>query len=333
MSTSGSSTGVLSTPGGVGAPAARKQVERSITGRGVDVSGVALQGVLIFGLSLAFLALAALLFEVVGPGVSFLNERGWIEFISNPDRTRATEYGIFQGLRGTFWIGVFVVVLAFPLGIGAAIYLEEYAADSWFKRFVELNIRNLAGVPSVVYGVLGLFIYVGVFNGFFGDGEQTLGQTTAAAGATLASLVLPIVIITSSEALRAVPQALREAGYGVGATKWEVTRHHVLPYAAPGILTGTLLSLARALGEAAPLILIGGVLGSLGPETGFLDPSQLGERFTAMPLEITKLAKKPATIGGWPDAASAAILILLIVVLVANAAAILLRNRFEKSRR
>lgn len=325
-------SGVLSTPGRVAGPAARKQVERSITGRGIDLSGVALQGILLLGLGLAFLALAALLFEVIGPGTSYLADRGWIDFISNPDRTRANEYGIYQGLRGTFWIGIAVVVFAFPLGIGAAIYLEEYASDSWFKRFVELNIRNLAGVPSVVYGVLGLFIYVGIFNGFFGDTDVTLGQTTAAAGATLASLVLPIVIITSSEALRAVPQALREAGYGVGATKWEVTRHHVLPYAAPGILTGTLLSLARALGEAAPLILVGGVLGSLGPETGLLDPSQLGERFTAMPLEITKLAKKPATIGGWPDAASAAILILLIVVLVANAVAILLRNRFEKRR-
>ena len=162
--------------------------------------------------------------------------------------------------------------------------------------------------------------------------EKHLGSTTAAAGSTLAILVLPIVIITSAEAIRAVPQALREGGYGVGATKWEVIKHHVLPYAAPGIFTGTLLSLARALGEAAPLILVGGVLGSLGPKSSLFELEQLGERFTAMPLMITQLAKKPAFIGDWNAATAGAILVLLAVVISANIVAILLRNYFENKR-
>jgi len=144
--------------------------------------------------------------------------------------------------------------------------------------------------------------------------------------------VLPIVIITASEAIRAVPRPLREAGYGVGATKWEVTRHHVLPYAAPGILTGTLLSLARALGEAAPLILVGGVTGRLGPRSGLFELEQLGEQFTALPLQIAELAKQPANSGRWTDATAAAIVALLAVVIIANTVAILLRNHFEKKR-
>ena len=272
------------------------------------------------------------MWDVLGDGTGFLFDRGW-DFITGNAKSRSDEYGIFEGLRGTFWIGVFVVVFSFPIGIGAAIYLEEYAPDNRVTGFIELNIRNLAGVPSVVYGVLGLAIFVRALDGFYPSSlDKHLGSTTAAAGATLAILVLPIVIITSAEAIRAVPQALREGGFGVGATKWEVIRHHVLPYAAPGIFTGTLLSLARALGEAAPLILVGGVLGSLGPKSSLFELEQLGERFTAMPLMITQLAKKPAFVGDWNSATAAAILVLLVVVIFANLVAILLRNHFEKKR-
>ncbi len=297
-----------------------------------DWSGACFKATLVLSVLAACGVLAAVIGDVLADGVPFLADRGW-SFITEDVSSRADEYGIFEGLRGTFWIGMFVVVFSFPIGIGAAIYLEEYAPDSRWSRVIELNIRNLAGVPSVVYGVLGLAIFVQLLDGFFPSTvERHLGATTAAAGATLAILVLPIVIITSSEAIRAVPRSLREAGYGVGATKWEVTRHHVLPYAAPGILTGTLLSLARALGEAAPLIVIGGVLGSLGPRSSLLELEQLGEQFTAMPLLITQLAKKPSTIGNWNDATAAAIIALLAVVIVANAGAILLRNHFEKKR-
>ncbi|MEZ5168660.1 MAG: phosphate ABC transporter permease PstA [Acidimicrobiales bacterium] len=266
----------------IGADHARKRVASSLTGSRVDTGGSIFVGVLVAGLGLAIFFLGAVMWEVLHDGIPYLSERG-TAFLSETGSSRSSEFGIFEGLRGTFWIGVFVVVFAFPIGIGAAIYLEEYSSDGRFKRFVELNIRNLAGVPSVVYGVLGLSIFVNRLDGFFpGSVDRHLGSTTAAAGATLAVLVLPIVIITSAEAIRAVPRPLREAGYGVGATKWEVTRHHVLPYAAPGILTGTLLRW-RALGEAAPLILIGGVLGSLGPRSGLFEPEQLGEQFTAMP--------------------------------------------------
>jgi len=322
----------LSTVGQTGAVTARRTVEAQLRGRRFDPAGILLKLALALGIGLAILSLIVLLIDVVVPGVAHLSERGWWGFVSEGDTTRAGSTGVFKALRGTFWIGVFVICLAFPIGIGAAIYLEEYAKKgSKLSSFIELNIRNLAGVPSVVYGILGLFVFVEFFDGFAGDAAVHRGRTVMAAGATLAVLVLPIIIITASEALRAVPQALREAGYGVGATQWEVTRHHVLPYAAPGILTGTLLSLARALGEAAPLIVVGGVLGSPGSRAGLFDLSQLGEGFTAMPLEIARLTQK-GTIGSWSDAASAAIVILLIVVLAANAVAIFARGYFEKKR-
>lgn len=317
---------------GRGGDDARERVERQLTAGDADVSGGIFRWLLLLGLALASASLVAVLWNVFGTGTGYLVDRGW-SFITEPASTRSGSYGVFQGLRGTFWIGVFVVVFSFPIGIAAAIYLEEYSSGGRFARFVELNIRNLAGVPSVVYGVLGLAIFVQAMNGFFPN-NRYLGETTAAAGATLAVLVLPIVIITSAEAIRAVPSSLREAGYGVGATKWEVIKHHVLPYAAPGILTGTLLSLARALGEAAPLIVIGGVISSTGPgpNSGFLELEQLGEEFTAMPLLITQLAKKPANVGDWSAATAAAIIVLLAMVVLANVVAIVLRNHFEKKR-
>lgn len=317
---------------GVGGQHARKRVEASLTGSGADVAGGGFRILLITGLGVAIFFLGAVLWSVIPDGIGYISDRG-SAFFSERSSTRSAEFGIFEGIRGTMWIGIFVVFFSFPTGIAAAIYLEEYAKSNRLTRFIELNIRNLAGVPSVVYGVLGLAIFANRLDGFFpGSADRHLGSTTAAAGATLAILVLPIVIITASEAIRAVPRPLREAGYGVGATKWEVTRHHVLPYAAPGILTGTLLSLARALGEAAPLILVGGVTGRLGPRSGLFELEQLGEQFTALPLQIAELAKQPANSGRWTDATAAAIIALLAVVIIANTVAILLRNHFEKKR-
>jgi phosphate transport system permease protein len=234
------------------------------------------------------------------------------------------EAGIQQGLRGTFWIGVFTVVFAFPLGIAAAVYMEEYAPKNRLTNFIDINIRNLAGVPSIVYGILGFTIFVKVLGGVTG------GRSVISGGLTLAVLVLPIVIITAAEAVRAVPNGLREAGYGVGATRWEVVRTQILPYAAPGILTGTVLALARALGEAAPLILVGAVTNRLGSNPPILDVSSLQERFTAMPSVITSWAGMPQD--GFREDTAAAIIVLLVIVLFANAAAVLLRNRYEKKR-
>jgi len=309
----------------------RKDVEARLKRGRPDLGSLVFRIALLACLLFALVVLLVLVADVWSRGIGVLTDRGW-DFLSAPLRTRADEAGVFQSLRGTFWIGVFVVLLAFPFGIAAAIYLEEYAPDNRLTRFIDVNIRNLAGVPSVVYGILGFSIFVKAADGFFPNSVvDHNGKTTAAAGVTLAVLVLPIVIITAAEAIRAVPRELREGSYGVGATKWDTIRTNVLPYAAPGILTGTLLSLARALGEAAPLILVGAVQGRLGSRTGFFEVEQLGEQFTAMPITITDWAQKPEN-SGFVENTAAAIIVLLVVVLIANTGAILLRNRFEKKR-
>ncbi|HYD09009.1 MAG TPA: phosphate ABC transporter permease PstA [Acidimicrobiales bacterium] len=309
----------------VNAATTQAAVERQLRGQRIDLGGAVFRALLLLALVITIAVLGVLLWDVWTGGWPVFQERA-SSFINGTLSTRANRAGVFQGIRGSFWIAVFTIGLAFPLGIGAAIYLEEYAPRSRFARIVDLNIRNLAGVPSVVYGILGLAIFVKTLEGFTG------GRTVMAAGITLAILVLPLVIITSAEAIRAVPDSLREAGFGVGATRWEVIRHHVLPYAAPGILTGTVLSLARALGEAAPLILVGATTDFLGGGKGQLfDLGQLTERFTALPIVITTWAGRPQQ--DFRALTSAAIVVLLVVVLLFNSAAILLRNRYEKKRR
>lgn len=298
------------------------EVEAQVHGKD-DRKGAAFKVVLQLGLLFTVIILAVLLAQVFLDGWPVLSDRG-TDFLIAPLRSQASEAGVVQGLQGTMWIGVLVVVIAFPLGIAAALYLEEYARKNRLTSFIELNIRNLAGVPAVVYGILGFSIFVKALDGFTG------GRSVLAGGVTMAILVLPIVIITAAEAVRAVPQSLREAGYGVGATKSEVIRSHVLPYAAPGILTGTLLSLSRALGEAAPLILVGAVTGRLGGSSGWFDLGQLQDRFTAMPIVIASWSQRPQP--EFLDLAAAAIIVLLAIVLLANTTAILLRNRYEKKR-
>ena len=308
----------------IGADAdAAAAVRKRLEGSGRDVAGQAFRAILLLALAVALGSLVVLVTDVVTGGWSVLSTR-LSDFLSATLRSRPDEAGVSQGLRGSFWIAVFVVGFAFPVGIGAAVYLEEYASNGRLRRLIDINIRNLAGVPSIVYGILGFAIFVKTL------GSLTGGRSVAAAGITVAVLVLPIVIITSAEAIRAVPNSLREAGFGVGATRWEVIRHHVLPYAAPGILTGTVLALARALGEAAPLILVGAVTGRLGGRTDFFDLGQLTERFTAMPVVITTWAGRPQQ--GFRSLTAAAIVVLLVVVLLANTAAVLLRNRYEKNR-
>ena len=319
---------VISTPATSGPAAARARVERELKGGKIDVLGRIFHLLLLSALLLSVLALVVLLIEMLTTGGSVLTGR-LVDFVDGSMRSQPGTSGIRQGLVGTFWIGVFVVCLAFPLGVAAAIHLEEYASQSRLTRFIDVNIRNLAGVPSVVYGILGLTIFAKALGGLTGE-PGSGGRTIISAGLTLAVLVLPIVIITSSEALRAVPSGLREAGFGVGATRAEVVRHHVLPYAAPGILTGTVLALARALGEAAPLILVGATTGYLTGGDRFFDLAALRERFTAMPIIITTWAGRPGR--DWEQVTAAAIVVLLAVVLLANTAAIILRNRYEKKR-
>ncbi|HEX2195672.1 MAG TPA: phosphate ABC transporter permease PstA [Actinomycetota bacterium] len=305
---------------GSGATAARGAVEQALRGRRVDVKGKAFELGLLAALGLSLLILLVLLYDVFSGGLGVLTERGG-EFLRGHLSPIPATAGVGQGIQGSFLMMVFVVALAFPVGIGAAIYLEEYARDTPFTRFVNVNIRNLAGVPSIVYGILGFSIFVQVLGGLTG------GESVMAGGVTLAVLVLPIVIITTAEALRAVPDSIREAGYGVGATRWEVVRSHVLPSAAPGILTGTVLSLSRALGETAPLLLVGAVTGFLATGSqSFVE--QIQGPFTALPTIVFSWARQPNA--AFRELTSAAIVVLLVVILVANAAAIFLRNRYDR---
>ena len=300
-----------------------KRVEAEIHRRGADVRGASFRILLFSALALSTIILLILLVQVVTDGWPVIADR-FGEFMGGTLRSRSTDdkLGISQGLVGSFWIAVMVAVLAFPIGIAAAVYLEEYAPRNRLTSIIDIAIRNLAGVPSVVYGLLGLFLFVTPR-----DGQSAL----FAGGVTLAILVLPIVVITAAEAVRAVPSSLREGAYGVGATKWDTIRTQVLPFAAPGILTGTLLSLARAIGEAAPLILVGAITGRLAPRDGsFFGLDQFADRFTAMPIVITEFASKPGD--DWVPVTAAAIVVLLLVVLSFNAAAVLLRNRFESKR-
>ena len=304
--------------------AASIAVERRLKSGKADVKGVAFQVLLLLSLLITLGILVTLVYEVVQTGLDVITGRG-SDFITSNLSANPDNAGVWQGLKGSFFIALFVVLFAFPVGIGAAVYLEEYATDNRFTRFVNVNIRNLAGVPSVVYGLLGLAIFVKYLGGLTG------GRSVMAGGLTLAVLVLPIVIITAAEALRAVPSGLREAGFGVGATRWEVVRSHVLPYAAPGILTGTVLSLARALGEAAPLILVGAISRGFFATSGGGLLDELQGKFTAMPMIVYGWASNP-DVDFREGLASAAIIVLLAVILTANAAAILLRNRYERQR-
>lgn len=301
--------------------ATRTQVRQVITQENRHLSSIALSVTLLIAVTFTLLTLFSLLARIVTQAIPAFSERG-TSFLTGTIGSEPDKVGIWPGLFGSFAIGIGVLLIAVPLGIGAAIYLEEYAEQNRLNRFVVVNIRNLAGVPAVIYGVLGLIIFVGWLK------PVTNGGTVVAAALTLAILVLPVVIITSMEAIRAVPMGLRDAGYGVGASRWEVTRDHVVPYAMPGILTGTVLALARALGEAAPLIMIGAITGLL-PETSF------SGKFTAIPMLIYSWSGRPDSSGGnigWSNAAAGAGLVLLVLVLVFNMIGIFLRNHFEAKR-
>jgi len=297
-------------------------VRARLRGSKVDVKGIVFEALLLLALLLSLAILVSLLVEVVSGGAGVLRERGMDFLTGNLSVVTALTAGIGQGIYGSLMLILIVAVVAFPLGIGAAIYLEEYAPDTRFTRFVNVNIRNLAGVPSIVYGLLGLSIFVQML------GSVTGGKTLLTGGLTLAVLVLPIVIITSAEALRAVPSSIREAGFGVGATQWQVIRSHVLPSAAPGILTGTVLSIARALGETAPLLVVGAVTGFLATGgANFIE--QLQGKFTSLPTIIYRWSTLPNA-SFREQLTPAAIIVLLAVTLLANATAIILRNRYER---
>ena len=255
------------------------------------------------------LTLVVLLVKVTADGVPWLSA----DFLKNYPSRIPARAGIRSAILGTLWMMGLTAAASFPLGVGASIYLEEYAPRNWFTRLLQTNISNLAGVPSIVYGILGLTVFVRVF---------ALGRSVLAGALTLALLILPVVIIASQEAIRAVPPSLREASYGLGATRWQTIRHHVLPVAFPGILTGTILSLSRAIGETAPLIMIGALTFIAFPPRSPLDP------FTVLPIQIFNWAAKPQA--EFHELAAAAIIVLLVILLLMNATAILLRNRYRQ---
>ncbi len=301
--------------------ATQEVVRRALQGRRLNFGQVWFQALLLLSLLVALGVLVSLLVDVFARGSGTLAERGG-DFVSAPTSSNAAIAGVGQGILGSLLITGFVVLLAFPIGIGAAIYLEEYAQDNRLTRILNATIRNLAGVPAIVYGLLGLAVFVIALGGLTGE------RSVIAGGLTMAVLVMPIVVITTAEALRAVPLSIREAGYGVGATKWQVIRHHVLPYAAPGVLTGSILTLSRAIGETAPLVLAGGVLGGFATRPGQGVVETLQGPYTALPLIIFNWSRQPSD--EFREIAAAAIIVLLAIILLLNAAAVILRNRFER---
>lgn len=254
-----------------------------------------------------------LLLYLVGETVLKGMERLSWDFLTSYPSRRPEKAGILPGLIGSVSLIALAAAMALPVGVAAAVYLEEYAGRSRLARLVEVNIANLAGVPSIIYGLLGL----GIFVRFLG-----LDRSLLAGGATLALLVLPVVIISSREALRTVPDTLREAAYGLGATRWQVTRRVVLPLALPGILTGAILAVSRAMGETAPLVVVGALT-----FITFL-PDSLSSPFTALPIQIFNWVSRPQA--GFEINAAAGITVLLLTLLGMNAAAIALRHRSQR---
>jgi phosphate transport system permease protein len=299
--------------------ATRAEVARSLAGKKRDARETVFSAALLLTLIIALAVLLVLLFSVARTAVPLLVDHGG-RILGNGYSSLPQNAGIKQGLIGSFYLMLFVVILAVPIGIGAAIYMEEYARDTRSARFINTNIRNLAGVPAIVYGILGFAVFAQLL------GSVTGGLSLLSGGLTISLMVLPIIIITTQEALRAVPASIREAGFGVGATRWEVIRSHVLPNAAPGILTGSVLAMARALGETAPLIMVGAVTGFLSTHGGPI--SALRDRFTALPTLIFAYVKKP--LPELQDLAAAAILVLIVMIFLVNLTAILLRNRYER---
>ena len=252
------------------------------------------------------------------------------DFLRRRQSSNPVIAGVRSALLGSLWTIGITILVAFPLGVMAAIYLEEYATnDNWLNRLIQTNINNLAGVPSIIYGILGLAIFVRALEAFtsgtlFGLSDPTTanGRTIMSAGLTLAMLVLPLIIINSQEAIRAVPNSLRNASYGIGATKWQTVWSHVLPNAIPGILTGTILAISRAIGETAPLVVVGASTVIL------LDPNGPFSKFTTLPIQIYQWTARPQA--EFRFLAAAAIIVLLILLLSLNATAVLLRNRFSR---
>ena len=261
-----------------------------------------------------------------------LEFRSWLspDFLTSPQSSTPEFAGVRTAIFGSLWVVLITVLFSFPVGVAASIYLEEYAEDNALNRIIQTNINNLAGVPSIIYGMLGLVIFVraleafssGALFGLVDDSTTANGRTVISAGLTLGLLILPIIIINSQEAIRAVPNSLRQAGMALGATKWQTIWHHVIPNALPGILTGTILAIARAIGETAPLVVVGA--------STFItvDPDGPFSKFTVLPIQIYQWTSRPQA--EFRNIAAAAIIVLLVLLLSLNASAVYLRNRYSR---
>jgi len=272
--------------------------------KGVLFSTLALASIVV-----AMFMLSALLIKIAVDGIPWLR----ITLLTNFPSRFPEESGLRSAIQGTLWLISITALLSFPVGVGAAIYLEEYAPKNRITALIEINIANLAGVPSIIYGLLGLGLFVRALS---------LGRSVLAGSLTMALLILPIIIVSSREAIRAVPQSLRLAALALGATRWQTVRDHVLPYAMPGILTGTILAMSRAIWETAPLITIGALTFVAFDIRGPLDI------FTVLPIQIFNGISLPQK--EFHGLAAAGIIILLVVLFAMNATAILLRNRLQK---
>jgi phosphate transport system permease protein len=270
---------------------------------------LAFQALALFVLCIALAALAALIADVWADGASRLS---W-DFLTGFPSRRAQDAGVWHALTGSVFVILVTAVLAVPIGVAAAIYLEEYGGRSMAARIIEMNITNLAAVPSIIYGLLGLGLFVRM---------MAMGRSVLAGASTLALLVLPVIILSTREALRAVPASIREGSYALGATKWQTVWYQVLPVALPGILTGTILALSRAIGETAPLITIGALTFVAFAPDGIWSP------FTVLPIQIFNWVSRPQA--DFQVNAAAGILVLLALLLTMNAAAIWLRDRYQK---
>ena len=262
---------------------------------------------------IGIVVLAVLLVDVARDGSSMLS----LNFLTSfPSQIFPENGGVYPALVGSVWLLGLTTLISVPLGLGAAVYLEEYAEDTRINRIIEVNISNLAGVPSVIYGLLGLGIFVQLL-------APVTGGTSVLTGAlTLSLLILPVIIVASREALRAIPASIREGGYALGATKWEVIRSHLLPMALPGALTGIILALSRAIGEAAPILVVGVSLYQTYATTGPFDG------YMALPTQIYDWISRPQQV--FQDSAAASIVVIMVVLLLANSVAIVLRNRYQK---
>ncbi|MCM3571889.1 phosphate ABC transporter permease PstA [Mesobacillus subterraneus] len=269
------------------------------------------KGLFLLATLFGLIVLVVLIYRVLKDGLPWIN----VDFLMNRLSTDPERAGIWGAITGTLWLMVVVAPVTMLLGIGTAIYLEEYATKGRISSFIKTNISNLAGVPSVVFGILGLTVFARTLD---------LGSVVLAGGLTMALLVLPVVVVASQEAIRAVPQFLREASFGMGATKWQTIKNVVLPAALPGILTGVILALSRAIGETAPLVVIGI------PALLIPIPDGIFDKFTILPVQIYYWTIDSALVAEYANLAAATIVILLLVLFVMNSIAILIRNKFQK---